>query len=201
MTSRYLTSLFAAAALTVGIAHAQGGPNCTETYPCLPDGTPLTCQVQPDGTKVWVDADGNTYGSDTQGSGTFQVSQCLPADCTTELKPTDIQITSDAGRLGVITTTLDASRAATVSSLVSLNAGSFLPASEDFYFYANAEISSRPGKKYRSVQELHFNSKEVRTFNPHKQERFHLVGKVDFEDVDAPDEIAFTLENADITLN
>lgn len=201
MTSRFLASLFAAAAMTVGVAHAQGGPNCTETYPCLPNGTPLTCTVLPNGTKVYVDAAGNTYGSTTSGSGTFQVSQCLPAGCTTELTPTKINITSNAGPLGTITTTLDASRTATVSSLVSINAGAFLPATEDFYFYANATVSTRPGRNYRSIQELHFTSPEVKTFNPHVQESFKLVGTVDFEDVNAPGIIAFSLQSASITLN
>lgn len=200
MTSRIFAVACAAVAIAFGsynTASAQGGGNGCDQL-CLPNGTPVTCQVLPNGTKVWVDAAGNQYNSDTQGTGSFQVTQCDPAVCELKLDPTSINITSNAGSFGIVTTVLDPTRISTPATVTALASGAY---DERFSFFAETTVSSQPGRVFRSVQELTFVNGNVLTFNPHQNEQFKLENAVDFEDVNAPGVIAFTLQQANITLN
>jgi hypothetical protein len=164
----------------------------------LPDGTLLTCQVDATGQKVYVDNGGNSYPATTGGVGQFTVVDSDTRPCTAVLDVTAINLTSNNPKLGTIKTYLDNSRKSRSSVIRSNQESSTFPATEDIYFYAIAEVSSLPGK-YRSAQELHFNSRKVTSFNPHKNEPFRLVEKVDF--VDDNGTVVFTLTQADVSLS
>ena len=201
MKSRKLASLLASAAIFGGAfvaAHAQ----CPDVL-CLPNGTPVTCQVNPDGTKVWVDAGGNTYGGNTSGTGSFAVTQCACGNTSIDLTPTNLRITSNAGPLGQITTTIDPVALAAgnlpTATFRSHQNNTQFPATEDFSFPVQATATSRPGQVFRGTTLLHFRSENVRTFNPHVREPFSLVAPVDF--VDESGRVVFTLRGANITLN
>jgi hypothetical protein len=179
-------------------AKAQGGDGCPSIV--LPNGTVLTCTVAPNGTKTYVDAAGNSYPATTGGSGTFTVTNSSTNPCEAFLNPVAININSVAGPFGNVNTTLDLSRPATQAHIVSQTVAQQFPATEDFYFYAIATVSSLPGQ-YRSIQQFHFSSRNVRSFAPHKNERFTQEGRVDFEDVNRPGRIVFSVVGTTITLN
>ncbi|MDB5033089.1 MAG: hypothetical protein JWQ98_330 [Chlorobi bacterium] len=183
-------------ALSGNIASAQEG--CPGIV--LPNGTVLTCILGPGGTKVYIDAFGNTFPATTAGSGTFTVIASGTAPCNATLTPAAINIQSNAGPFGNVVTTLDPTRPSPVSSISSQTVASAFPATEDFFFYANATVSSLPGQ-YRSIQPFHFSSRNVRSFNPHRNERFAQVDKVDFEDINRPGIVVFSVQGTSITLN
>ncbi|HVZ40476.1 MAG TPA: hypothetical protein VHI13_14450 [Candidatus Kapabacteria bacterium] len=190
----------------------------------LPNGDTLTCTVDVNGSKVYTDGAGNVYPATPAGpgSGTFVVTNSSTEPCQAEFAVVDLNVESKEDQLGTITTRADLKRDAKPSTIVS-NAGnliSFLhgrggaqalpeadefPATEDLYFYATATISSKPGKTYRSDQEIHLRSENVNSFNPHINETFKLTEGVDFrevlEDGTVSDEIAYTLTSATVVLN
>ncbi|MDB5033088.1 MAG: hypothetical protein JWQ98_329 [Chlorobi bacterium] len=198
-----LKSLALALAAVAGLAisgpaaFAQNGEGCTSIV--LPNGTVLTCQVV-GGTKVYVDAAGNSYPATTGGSGAFTITNSTTNPCQAFLNVSSINIQSNAGIFGNVVTTLDPTRPSPVSSITSQVIGAEFPATEDFFFYANATVSSLPGQ-YRSIQPFHFSSRNVRSFNPHRNERFTQVDKVDFEDINRPGRIVFSVQGTSITLN
>ncbi|MEP7219003.1 MAG: hypothetical protein ABI876_08790 [Bacteroidota bacterium] len=195
----FALALMAVAGLAVSgsAAFAQNGEGCTSIV--LPNGTLLTCQVV-GGTKVYVDAAGNSYPATTGGSGAFTITNSTTNPCQAFLNVASININSNAGPFGLVITTLDASRPSPQSSIISQVIGAEFPATEDFFFYANATVSSLPGQ-YRSIQPFHFSSHNVRSFNPHRNEQFGQVDKVDFEDVNRPGTIVFSVQGTSVTLN
>lgn len=199
MISKKIARLLAASALTVacfGTASAQL-EKCSSIV--LPNGTILNCDVS-NGQKVYVDNLGNVYNATSTGVGQFTVVNSGTNPCTASLDPTLISITSNDRVLGTVTTTLDPTRRSTSSRITSLVAGQEFPAQEDIFFFAEATISSQPGRQYRSIQEVHLNSQRVNTFNPHVNEVFNLAGQVDFEDVRNPGVVAFSLTQLNVTL-
>ncbi|MEP7219004.1 MAG: hypothetical protein ABI876_08795 [Bacteroidota bacterium] len=184
-------------ALSGNAAFAQDG--CLGIV--LPNGTVLTCTLGPGGTKVYIDALGNTYSATTAGTGTFTVLASGTAPCNATLTPAAININSNAGTFGNVITTLDLSRPITPSTIVSQTAAATFPATEDFFFNANATVSSLPGRQFQSIQPFHFSSNSVLSFNPHRQERFNQVSQVDFQDVNAPGIVVFSVQGTQITLN
>jgi len=199
MSSRTIASGLAIVAAIVGYAvtaSAQG--ECPQI--ALPNGTLLTCQVNASGLKVYIDTIGNSYPTAINGIGQFVVVNSSSTPCSAELLPVTIYLTSSNPILGTIRTTLDPSRLAPVSKIQSISPNPF-PAIEDIYFYALTEFSGIPGRKYRSVTPLHFRSLNVLSFNPHHNERFTPVGRVEFEDVNRPGRTAFVLVVPDIILS
>ncbi len=200
MFSRTRILMLAAIALVgmaIGTANAQVG-GCHSIV--LPNGTLLTCNVV-NGQKVYTDPLGNVYTPSSTGTGTFIVLNTSTNPCTAQLGPQAINITSVDPVLGTITTTADLSRVANASVIRSNILGFEFPATEDIYFYANTTISSRPGRLYRSIQQVHLNSTNVNSFAPHVNERFTLAGQVDFEDVNIPGVIQFSITSLTVTLN
>lgn len=197
MKSRILASLFAATAIFAGAsiaAHAQ----CPDIL-CLPDGTPVTCQVNANGTKVWVDGAGNAYAGGTGGTGDFVVAQCACGGSDLTLIPTGLNIVSDGGPFGIITTTLDPSAPIITGSFKSNNLPNLFPATEVFGFHVQATSTAFPGQVFRGASPLIFASGNVNSFNPHRDEPFAQAGSVDF--IDAAGNVAFTLQSVVITLN
>jgi hypothetical protein len=186
-------------AISVNTASAQVGQGCRQIV--LPNGTVLTCTLGTGGTKVYVDALGNVYPATSTGAGSFQVTNTGTNPCQATLAPVAINIHSVAGPFGNVSVTLDGSRPVTPSIIRSINIGSEFPATEDFYFHAFATVSSLPGRQFRSIQQFHFSSRQVQSFNPHKNERFGQIDKVDFEDVNQPGITVFTVQNTAISLN
>lgn len=195
MSFRKLTLALALVAVSaVSIAYAQ--PRCSEII--LPDGTKLHCDVV-NGTKVYVDDDGTVYNLTSTGIGDFEIVSTDGETCQAVLKPTDIVITSTEPTLGTVTTRLDASRASTNSTIKAVNPGVSFPANEDLYFFATATVSANPGRVYQSTREVHLTA-TVNSFNPHRNETFKSPNPVDFEDVNAPGAVAFTLNSIGVTL-
>ncbi len=178
----------AALALFSGSAYAQ---NCDQL--CLPNGTPVTCNVDPNGTKVWVDLSGNVIPGQTQGQGDFEVVQCDCATATLYLAPTNLDIVSHNPVFGTIRTYIDPTR---TPNLATLTLNSDNAYTENFYFYVKADVPGFP--PLTGIQELHFRSHQVRSFNPHINERFQQVAPVDF--VDDAGNIVLTLKATQITL-
>ena len=188
MKLKLFATTCAAIAIAAGSAYAQ----CPDQL-CLPNGTPVTCTVDPSGTKVWVDLNGNPVSTNTQGSGDFQVVQCDCAASTLILTPTNLKISSSDPTYGTITTSLDPSRKSTPATLTDNGDGTY---TENFYFQVQADA---PGLgRLTGVQELHFQSKSVRTFNPHQKEAFTQVSPVDF--VDDAGNVVLTLKSTQLTL-
>ncbi|MEO5928344.1 MAG: hypothetical protein ABIR47_00290 [Candidatus Kapaibacterium sp.] len=197
----FALALVAVAGLAISgsTAFAQVGQGCSSIV--LPNGTVLTCTLGPGGTKVYVDALGNSFPATSTGTGSFTITNTGTNPCQANLTPAAININSNAGPFGTVVTTLDATRPVTPSLIISQALTAQFPATEDFYFHANATVSSLPGRQFRTIQQFHFNSNNVRSFNPHKQERFTQIDKVDFEDVTAPGIIVFSVQGTQITLN
>ncbi|MDB5033087.1 MAG: hypothetical protein JWQ98_328 [Chlorobi bacterium] len=186
-------------ALSGSTAFAQAGQGCSSIV--LPNGTVLTCTLGPGGTKVYVDSLGNIFPATTGGTGSFTITNTATNPCQATLAPVAININSNAGPLGAVHTTLDATRPATPSLIISQSLTAQFPATEDFYFFANATVTSFAGRQFRSIQQFHFSSRNVRSFAPHKQERFTQIDKVDFEDVLTPGVVVFSVQGTTITLN
>lgn len=178
-----------------GIALAQPPEGCREIT--LADGTKVTCVIV-NGQKVYADADGNVYNLNSTGNATFEATG--NKGCVQVLAPLSLSASGSDPVLGVVTTTLDASRTPSPSTVAqTIDAGSF-PAAAAINFYAYATLSSKPGVTYRSVTELSLTG-VVNTFNPFNQEKFSISSPVDFEDVKAPGKVAFTLKDLSVTLN
>ena len=188
-------TLAAIAVCCISTASAQQG--CRSIV--LPNGTVLKCEVV-NGQKVYVDDNGNSYPATSTGVGDFKIVNTSTNPCVAELDVTNINVTSNSGALGTVTTTLDPTRLSPRSKIRSNSLASEFPATEDIYFYAQATVSSRPGRIYRSFQPVHLNSPNVKTFGPHLNEVFSLVGKVDFYDINVPNVVAFTLTTLRVTL-
>jgi len=200
MRSRVFSFALVAVALAlgcIGTASAQVG-QCRQIV--LPNGTVLTCDVDASGQKVYTDPAGNVYPATSQGVGNFIVTNSNTNPCTAVLDPTGVNITSTNPVLGVITTSLDPTRPSTPSFIRS-NGTSEFPATEVINFYARATVSSRPGRIYRSIQEVTLTNPNVTSFNPHVNEQFTLSRPVEFEDVNVPGVVAFTLKDVRVTLN
>lgn len=200
MFSKKITSALAAAVIAIGgmsTAYAQPS-GCS--FISLPNGLILTCTVNSNGQKVYVDNLGNAYTGSSNGTGDFQIINTNSSPCSALLNPVNINVTSTAGALGTINVKLDGTRISTTSQIVSNGPFSTFPATEDVYFYATATVSSLPGKNFRSIQQLHLFSNNVKTFAPHVFEPFTLVSQVDFEDITAPGIIVFSLQSLTVTL-
>ncbi len=197
MKSRVLASLFTAAAIFAG-SYASSYAQCPDVL-CLPNGTPVTCTVDPSGTKVWVDAGGNTYGGGTSGTGDFVVTQCACGNTDIQLTPVGLNIVSNAGPLGVINTTLVPGVPQPLAQFHSQVLPNTFPATEEFSFIVQATSSAFPGQIFRATSPLLFRSDRVLSFNPHRQEPFNLVRPVQF--VDANNRVRFTLRQVSIRLN
>jgi len=199
MSSRkFFYGLLVAAGL-LGYAADASAQQCRQII--LPNGTVLTCDVDASGQKVYLDTNGVPYPATTGGIGQFTVVNGTSNPCTAELAVTNIDLTSTNPTLGTIRTRLDPTRPSSLSRIRSNQIGSDFPATEDIYFQARATLSSQPGKLFRSINELHFNSQQVLTFNPHVNEVFRLVNRVAFEDVQNPGVVAFVLDQATVRLN
>lgn len=187
MKFKLFATACAAVLLSVGTVSAQ------ECGLCLPNGTPVHCQVNPDGTKVWVDLNGNPVTGQTGGIGDFEVVACDCPNQVLTLEARNLDINSFNPAFGNIRTFIDPSRPATPSTLKANGDGSY---TEDFYFNVLADV---PGFGILTgVQELHFHSSRVKTFNPHREERFAQVNPVDF--IDAAGNVILTLKATQITL-
>ncbi len=200
MRFKNMTIALAAVATMFGATATAMAQNDGCTSIVLPNGTLLTCNVV-NGQKVYTDPAGNTYTPTSTGVGQFTVINTGTNPCSATLTPTAISVTSVDPVLGTITTTLDPTRPATPSTIRSLAAATQFPATEDIFFYARTTISSRPGKAYRSIQQVHLASQNVRSFAPHQNEPFVLAGPVQFEDVTLPGVVAFTLNQLTLQLN
>jgi hypothetical protein len=187
-------------ALAVGVL-AAARFSSAQAQPCssftLPNGTILTCRVV-NGQKVYILND-TLHNATSTGTGTFMVTNTTTNPCTAVLSPVGILVTSNTQTLGLVTTTLDPTRPATPSKIQSLTVGTDFPAREDIFFYVQTTISSRPGKQYRSIREVHLTA-IVNSFNPHTSEVCTLVQPVDFEEVNNPGPIAFTLQSLRVIL-
>ena len=144
---------------------------------------------------------GIQYIMPINGAGVFTTTATATSPCSTTLSPASGSFTGIDPVLGTVVTTFDASRTATASTIVSNSIGSEFPATEDVYFYANCTMSSNPGITYRSIQEVHLQSTNVNSYNPHSCEQFTLVQAVDFEDPASPGIVAFTLQSATVQIN
>lgn len=188
MKLKLFATAIAAVVMAAGSAYAQ----CPDQL-CLPDGTPVKCTVDPSGTKVWVDLNGNPIPTNTQGTGDFKVVQCDCAASTLLLAPTDLKITSTNPAFGTITTYLDPDREAPPATVRDNGDGTY---TEDFYFYVKADAPGLPTLTGNNV--LHFQSKSVKTFNPHQKEAFTQVSPVEF--IDDAGNVILTLQATQITL-
>ncbi len=155
------------------------------------------------GQKVLLDpVTGVTYsGIVANGNGTFTLTGNGVNPCSVTLAPQSINATVVDPVLGNVVTTYDASRPATPSTVVSNQVASEFPATGDIYFHATATVSSRPGRLYRTINEIHLQNPQLRTFKPHRQETYNLVDPVDYEDVNIPGVVAFTVTSISVTLN
>ena len=184
--------LFATACAALLISAGSAYSQCDQL--CLPDGTPVTCQVDPSGTKIWVDLNGNPIPTNTSGNGDFETVQCDCATSTLSLTPRNLNINSSNPSFGTIHTYLDPSRQAPPAT-VTINAdGTY---TENFYFYVKADAPGLPNLTGRQL--LHFRNTKVRTFNPHRREPFSQVSPVEF--VDDQGRVVLTLRATQITLN
>jgi hypothetical protein len=197
MFSKLLVRALAVGALAVACFGSAEAQQCRSIV--LPNGTVLTCQVV-NGQKVYVDNNGVQYNGTSTGTGTFTVTNTNVNPCQATLNPNAINVTSTVGALGTVTTTLDPTRIAPPTTITSNVIGSDFPATERINFFARATVSSRPGVNYRSIQPVQLFSGNVTTFNPHVNEVFNLQQPVDFEDVNRPGVIAFTLRTLSVTL-
>ncbi len=176
-----------------GVTSAQEG--CRDIT--LANGTKVTCVIV-NGQKVYADANGNVYNVNSSGNATFQAT--VNKNCVQYLTPISVSATGTDPVLGTVTTTLDATRVPAASTLASAQAATTFPALSTISFYANATLSSKPGVNYRSVQPITLNG-VVNSFNPFNNESFRTTAPVDFEDVNTPGTVAFTLRSLSVTLN
>lgn len=146
MTHRLNRMLVAFAAIAFGVAMAGSIASAQ------------TCIVV-NGVKVYVLP--NTYlASGSSGNATFSSNTAIipdpdPSPLNESLTPLSVNVTVNEPTLGVVTTTLDASRTATPSTIVSNGTGRY-PATGTINFYATATIASQPGNNYQSQSELVF---------------------------------------------
>jgi hypothetical protein len=62
-----------------------------------------------------------------------------------------------------------------------------------------ATIAAHPEARYRSIGEIHLVSISANSFNPFNgNDRFRLAEPVSFEDINAPNIVAFTVNDVDM---
>jgi hypothetical protein len=188
-----------AAAALIGTADAKAQCNSITFNEAQSN---FTCTIV-NGQKVIVDpVTGQVYTSIVaNGNGTFTAVGSGTNPCNVSLNAQNINAVTNDPQLGTITTKIDPSRPAQQSTVVSNQVGSEFPATGDIYFHATAEVSSRPGVIYRTINEIHLQNPQLRSFNPHRQETYNLVAPVDYEDPAQPGVVAFTVNSISVTLN
>ena len=188
MTHTFRRALFAAALALVALVSA---------------GTIASAQtcIIVNGVKVYVTD--NTYvGNASTGSGTFTTTRKIPvAGALNErLTPTAIRVTTTEPSLGTITTSLDPTRPATATTIVSNAAGIRFPATGTINFYATATVTSKPGN-FRSRTELSFQNNRLASVIPFNRETFTLQNDVEFEDVNGVLQFTLKAGTTTVTLN
>jgi hypothetical protein len=103
--------------------------------------------------------------------------------------------------LGTVTTTLDASRTAPATTIVSNNEGEAFPATATIQFYANATLEANgEDRVYASRDPLVFVA-DVNSVAPFEDETFTLANDVDFYDPnDEARNTAFRLRAGETTV-
>lgn len=188
MTHRLNRMLVAFAAIAFGVAMAGSIASAQ------------TCIVV-NGVKIYVLP--NTYvASGSSGNATFSSNTAIPpapALLNESLTPQNVLVNVSDVTLGAITTTLDPSRPATPSTIVS-NGVVRYPATGTINFYANATIASQPGNNYQSQTELVFSNNSLTQVLPFNA-AFTLVNDVTF--LDPVTGNSFTLQGGttNVTLN
>lgn len=102
-----------------------------------------------------------------------------------DLQPDGVNATSVDPNLGVITTTYDATRPPSNTTVVSVGPDRY-PLQVRIHFNANVTVSSEPGKVYANVNEIELGSDNANSLQPFVNERFTLQNDVDFYDVNDP---------------
>jgi hypothetical protein len=175
--SKLLIGTVLAAGCIAHTAHAQGGS----------DAGPI-----PDAALVFDYIEETTFTGST-GSARFTATPPIPpaGPINTVLFPNTIAVTTHDPVVGDITSSLDASRASSPTTITSVGAERF-PATVIIRFFANSTIASRPGT-FASATEVVLVS-TVTSALPFNNEVFVLQNDVDYYDVGNPGVVVFTLK-------
>jgi hypothetical protein len=115
------------------------------------------------------------------------------------LSPLEVTAIGTSASLGQITYTLDRSRSSTPTTVVGNVPFEDFPATINIYLPVEATVAINPEARYRSIGEVHLQSTDANSFNPFDgEDRFHLVEPVNFEDVNAPGIVVFTVTEVDM---
>ncbi len=140
----------------------------------------------------------------TKGIGTFSsLTGPISRDSAvnTALVPTAISATVQDPTYGTITTTLDASRPSSPTTIRTVPGQVRFPLEVNISFYANATLGSAPGTVYRSRTQLQFFSRNVTSVNPFTNEVLALNEDVEFYDIADPEQrTAFKLQRGRSTV-
>ncbi len=151
---------------------------------------------------------GGLFTMTTQGPSTFTiVSQTSQADLDAG-QPMTFILDADSWTgtgfdpvLGNVQWSFNTSLPTPQSSIIANQGGSLVPATGDLYFWVEGSVDATPGVTYRSTQVIHVSNTNLNSYNPHNCETYSLVnGPIDFEDINNPGSIVFTMQQLDVTL-
>lgn len=184
---------FASFATFAVIAFTGATTSQAQTYTCtIVDGCKLIITYDADGNIIDKRLDCGSTGSGTFSSNESPISKEGPID--SKLDPSDISATVQDEELGTITTSLDASRSSTTTTLTSNTKDERFPATLKLNFYATASAEAKPDSKYASRTELNFASENIQSANPFEKETLTLQNDVEFYDTDDKEQrTVFTL--------
>lgn len=133
----------------------------------------------------------------TTGSGSFTTTNetTIPAQgaVDAELTPSSVTSTVRDATLGSITTSLDASRTASNTTIKSVTKDRF-PLDVRIRFFAQAEVESKPGEVFLSRTELEFGDDNVNSVAPFEDVKLALTSDVEFYSKDDKEQkTVFTL--------
>jgi hypothetical protein len=181
-------------AVIVAAIMAMGTTAYAQTYTCIIiNGVKCFVLLDPCGVPIGIFCPGGSNGTATFNSLNGPIPPAGPI--STQLTPGSINVTVTEPSLGVITTKNDLSRTSSATTLKTNNGATRFPLTAAIRFFATAEISTRPGKLYKSKTELVFGSNNVTSVDPFVNENFRLLNSVDYYlDGDPNRNTAFTLQ-------
>lgn len=165
---------------------------------CLPTGTNLLCGI--DAQYTFTSPSGEVFLSQSVGDAEFIVVQTTQNPSSSEHILANFSAVGYSPTLGTIIWTGDPARTITSSTVRSNQTNGDFPATSSIYMHINAELSSMPGRTFRSRTEVQVFTPRLRTWNPQVSEQYSLVSPVEFEDA-ATGETAFTLIELTCVLN
>lgn len=183
-----MKKVFIAAAMTAALFTGTTANILAQSRAAVPVGTVIVCFLTIDAATVSVNGEDHAVqaaeGVDN-GSASFKSVANTPTGGT-EFEPVSLSFTGNDPEYGDFTFNFDAWRPPQRTTLEPNQADAAFPATAHVYANVTGTVSGFPDLLFTNINECHFVSRNLTSFNPQVNETYQLGEDVTFENV-APD--------------